>query len=349
MSGYLGLINIDTAASGGGITASSTDTLTNKTIDFDSNTITNLPGGITASSSDTLTNKSIDFDTNTITNLPGITASSSDTLTNKSIDFDTNTITNLPGGAEFTATGLKTASYTAVSGDWVLTDANGAGGDIDITLPSSPSAGDAVKITLTTAHATRKITINRNSSTIDGGTAAEFQTFNILWKSGDTVTFRCVASSAWVTAERQISNRFICQAYLNSEQNNLVANSYTLVNNDAVSYDYNGDFDTGSAHDYTAPITGTYMLIQSTAFTSGSIIADKKYSTQLRVAGAGGATSSQHAATGGELLHVMCTSVIVANAGDSITQYANADAGENTVDLNTGDTNTFFQIYFISR
>jgi hypothetical protein len=101
----------------GYITASSTDTLTNKsmsysqltgtpTIPTNNNELTNGAGYITASSTDTLTNKSMSYsqltgtptipsNNNELTNGAGyITASSTDTLTNKSISYSQ--ITNQP-------------------------------------------------------------------------------------------------------------------------------------------------------------------------------------------------------------------------------------------------------------
>ena len=107
----------------GYITASSTDTLTNKsmsysqltgtpTIPTNNNQLTNGAGYITASSTDTLTNKSMSYsqltgtptiptNNNQLTNGASyITASSTDTLTNKTIDFNNNTILNATGGVQ---------------------------------------------------------------------------------------------------------------------------------------------------------------------------------------------------------------------------------------------------------
>ena len=162
-------------------------------------------------------------------------------------------------GPEFTATPLKIADYTASSGDWVLCDTNAAAGNIDLILPVSPAVGDAVKITLATAHATRIVTINRNSSTIDGGTAAEYQDYNKLWKTGDTVTFRCVAASAWVTSERQIANRFMFKARRTTAQA-ITSATFTKAQFSTEDYDMNGNFDPATNYDYTIPISGKYFF-----------------------------------------------------------------------------------------
>lgn len=91
-----------------------------------------------------------------------------------------------PSGG-FTQTAVKTADYTAVSGDDVLVDTNGAAGDVTITLPASPAAGAAVRISLVTDHATRICDIDRNSSNING--AAANPTTYYLMLEGDSVTF----------------------------------------------------------------------------------------------------------------------------------------------------------------
>ena len=105
------ITNNNTLTNGAGfITASSTNTLTNKSLSYgqltgtppiptNNNTLTNGAGFITASSTNTLTNKSLSYgqltgtppiptNNNTLTNGAGfITASSTNTLTNKSLSY----------------------------------------------------------------------------------------------------------------------------------------------------------------------------------------------------------------------------------------------------------------------
>lgn len=60
---------------------------------------------------------------------------------------------------------LKTSSYTAVSGETLIADTTG--GSWPLTLPSSPSAGAAVRI-IGHGWDVNNLTIARNGQTIDG-------------------------------------------------------------------------------------------------------------------------------------------------------------------------------------
>ena len=79
-------------------------TLTNKTIDFNSNTITNLPAGsggdVTLAGVQTLTNKTMAYADNTFTGFPTgeVTLDTAQTLTNKTLDYLANTFLNFPAG-----------------------------------------------------------------------------------------------------------------------------------------------------------------------------------------------------------------------------------------------------------
>lgn len=255
------------------------------------------------------------------------------------------------GGAEFTQTAVKSAAYTAVSGDWVLCDANAAAGNFDVTLPATPTAGEAVKITLITAHATRVVETDRNASTIDGGTAAEFENYNILWKAGDTVTYRCVASGAWVTAERHISNRFKCYAYLSGAQLNITSSTFVPVLLDAVNYDPNGSFDTVTNNEYTVPITGTYSLTGGTSYY-GITQASKRYVSLIRnttqaIDQAYNDNYYSAIATGDVMQKVDVLTDLV--AGDKLELQAYTNHTGNTVDLRNIATHNYLSITLISR
>lgn len=70
---------------------------------------------------------------------------------------------SISGGSAYT---VKTANYTAASGDNLL--ANTSGGSFTITLPASPTVGSIVTIADAGSFATNTLTVARNGSTIEG-------------------------------------------------------------------------------------------------------------------------------------------------------------------------------------
>ncbi len=73
----------------------------------------------------------------------------------------------LAGPAWWTPTGIKTAAYTAVSGEMVFV--NTTGGAVTISLPATPATNARVAIfDVGRAAASNAITVNRNGATIDG-------------------------------------------------------------------------------------------------------------------------------------------------------------------------------------
>lgn len=87
-------------------------------------------------------------------------------LVSTGVQFPDSTIqtTAATGGSSFT---VKTANYTAVSGDNIL--ANTSGGSFTITLPASPSTGATVYIQDSgNAFLAFPLTVARNGNTIMG-------------------------------------------------------------------------------------------------------------------------------------------------------------------------------------
>ena len=133
------------------LTATSTTTLTNKTIAFADNTLTNVAGTTAAQ---TLTNKTIAFADNTLTNVAGTTAAQ--TLTNKTI---VDTIYALSGTALLATNGaIQTKTVGAaitltdslVSGDAIVLMLEG-GASYTVTWPTMTwvTSGGNVAPTLT--------------------------------------------------------------------------------------------------------------------------------------------------------------------------------------------------------
>jgi len=162
-----------TAPSGDIIGTTDTQTLTNKTINSASNTITitesnisDLGSYITASSTDTLTNKTIDAANNTLSNI----ANSS--LTNSSItvtDGTTSTATSLGGTITFSGTANEI-------------EVGESSGTITIGLPDNVTIGGNATITGNLTVNGTTTTVNSttieitNSFTFEGSTADGFET-----------------------------------------------------------------------------------------------------------------------------------------------------------------------------
>jgi hypothetical protein len=162
-----------TAPSGTIVGTSDTQTLTNKTIDSASNTITitesnisDLGSYITASSTDTLTNKTIDAASNTLSNI------GNSSLTNSSItvtDGSTSTATSLGGTITFSGTANEV-------------EVGESSGTITVGLPNDVTIGNNLTVTgdltvngTTTTVNSTTIEIT-NSFTFEGSTANEFET-----------------------------------------------------------------------------------------------------------------------------------------------------------------------------
>ena len=92
---------------------------------------------------------------------------------------------------------IKTATFTAVSGEGYF--ANTSGGVFNITLPASPSAGDIVAVKdYGLSFQTNNLTVDRNGSNINGSGA----TNPVLSTEGQSVVFVYVdATKGWVPTQ----------------------------------------------------------------------------------------------------------------------------------------------------
>ena len=167
--------------------------------------ISDLGAYITASSTDTLTNKTIDTANNTITIVEAdisdlgsyITASSSDTLTNKSISLTTNTLTGTT--AEFN-TALSDGSFTTLAGTETLTNKT-------LTSPvlNTDVSGTAVldDDTFATASDTTLATSESIKQYVDDSVAtanelSELTDVNITTPSDGALLFYDTGTSKWI-------------------------------------------------------------------------------------------------------------------------------------------------------
>jgi hypothetical protein len=154
------------------LTTSGTQTLTNKTINLTSNTVTGTTAEFNTALSDanfatlagteTLTNKTISGASNTLTNI------GNGSLTNSSITVNGSAVSL--GGSVTIVTG---PASTAVSSNITLAANNKYFVDTTaartLTLPASPTLGDEIQVfDGTGTAATYNITINSNSGKING-------------------------------------------------------------------------------------------------------------------------------------------------------------------------------------
>src|SRR6056300_240360 len=199
-----------TAPSGTIVGTSDTQTLTNKTINTASNTITiveadisDLGSYITASSTDTLTNKTISLTSNTISGTTAefntalsdgsfATLAGTETLTNKTISGSSNTLSNIGNASltnsTITVTDGSTSTATSLGGTITFAGTSNeievgeSSGTITVGLPSDVTIGNNLTVTgdLTVNGTTTTVNSTTievtNSFTFEGSTADGFET-----------------------------------------------------------------------------------------------------------------------------------------------------------------------------
>ena len=200
-----------TAPSGTIVGTSDTQTLTNKTINSASNTITitesnisDLGSYITASSTDTLTNKSINLTNNTLSGTTAefnsalsdgsfTTLAGTETLTNKTIDTANNTITIVEAdisdlGSYITASSTDTLTNKTINGsqlvDGTVANAKLINSSITVT-DGTTSTATSLGGTITFSGTANEVEVGESSGTITVGLPNDVTIGNNLTVTGD--------------------------------------------------------------------------------------------------------------------------------------------------------------------
>src|SRR6056300_562967 len=228
-----------TAPSGTIVGTSDTQTLTNKTIDSASNTITitesnisDLQSYILADSTDTLTNKSISLTSNTLSGTTAefnsalsddsfATLSGTETITNKTIDTANNTITIVEAdisdlGSYITASSTDTLTNKTINGSQ-LVDGTVANAKL---INSSITVTDGTTSTATSLGGT--ITFSGTANEIEVGESSGTLTFGLP----DDVT---IGNNLTISGNLTVSGT---TTTVNTETINLADNTITLNSNE---------------------------------------------------------------------------------------------------------------------
>jgi len=134
------------------------------------------------------------------------------------------------------------------------------------------------------------------------------------------------------------------RAYLNSDQNNLVDATSTLVNLDAENYDPGSNFNT-TTHQFTAPVTGYYMIVGSVGFNN--VVTDERYNAEIRVNGTIVVYSTE-VPGGASPFRLPISTIEYVTQGQTIDLYATSFSGDNTVDLVKTTSSTFLAVHLLS-
>lgn len=109
------------------------------------------------------------------------------------LDSSASTLKKLLASAIALIDSGKTAGFTAAPGYHYRLDMSSASADAEIAFPASPAIGDFFAYTLTRAHASWNLTINRNGNNVYGGTNVALYTtkeagHTSIWRWDSTTT-----------------------------------------------------------------------------------------------------------------------------------------------------------------
>lgn len=138
------------------------------------------------------------------------------------------------------------------------------------------------------------------------------------------------------------------RAYLSADQDDITDNTVTLVNLDTESYDQGSDFDTTNYY-FVAPVDGYYLVCWKADFESTDLVADKGYQAYVYVGSTLTCAAAAQASVGASrVLSAGGADIIALSANDQVTLRVRHFAGVNTIDLESGSSNTFLAVSLIS-
>ena len=137
----------------------------------------------------------------------------------------------------------------------------------------------------------------------------------------------------------------IARAYLSADQDNLTNGTWTRVLLNAETFDVGDNFSIANSS-FTVPITGYYQINASVFFEAADLVADKHYYAQVRRDTSPIFNVYSHAAISQPLV-LNGSDIFYLTAGQEVSLWAMSNSGDNAVDIDSGETETFLTIQLV--
>ena len=155
--------------------------------------------------------------------------------------------------------------------------------------------------------------------------------------------------------ERRLADKRIKQAiattakekvYLDADQENIIHQTWTLVNVNTVVYDIGNNFDTVN-HRFVTSMPGYYLIIGNISWKS--LVADKQYITGIYTDGSLKAVTRAIAPTGDQYISSSCSTIEYIAKSKNIELKGYHNAGVDTIDIMGGSaTYTYIAVHLLS-
>ena len=172
-----------------------------------------------------------------------------------------------------------------------------------------------------------------NSEALNGEAYTHFVTTNTNQSIGGAKTF---------TKTVQISSQPCARGWLDTDMDDLVNGAWTRVLLDAETFDVSHNFSIANSS-FTVPITGYYQINAGVMFEAPDIVVDRWYYMAVRRNGDTLFTDHIHASVVA-VLSLTASDLAYLTAGDEISLWVQSGSGDNNVDLDSGETETFMSI-----